>query len=177
MRIVSVLVLLTGGLASCAGRPSTSIPFNLTPSVEQTLADWRAAGMTCGEPEIGMPGPAADWQCDATLEGVQVGIRLIADRFGVQSIHVGVVSATDRASAARAFASVVEATSMLDPAQAQVTEWLLANGAADGELPGSSPPLIGRAAVDSTEPGVTMLYLIPIESSMMSAWDPTGSLA
>jgi hypothetical protein len=166
-RLIGVLMFASGLLAACLGR--ATVPFAITRDVDQALAGWRDADTSCGQPQIGWPGPAADWQCAARLAGADVRMRLIADRFGVQSIHVGVGSATARADAAHAFAAVVEATPPLDAASAHVVEWLLANDAADGEMPLPSPADIGRVAVDSTEPGVTMLYVIPLGSSMLAA--------
>jgi hypothetical protein len=167
--LVGALLVASNLLVGCSGRPSQAIPFELKPDVEQTLVDWREAGITCAEPEVGMPGPAADWLCEATPGDVPVTIRLIVDGFGVQSIHIGVPSTIDRTLAARAFIDVVERTSAIGAARAEIADWLRATEAADGSMPIPSPANVGRVHVDSTDPRQITLYVIPINSSIMSA--------
>lgn len=167
-RLIGLLLAVSGVLAACSDRPSAAIPFELRADVRETLVDWQAAGITCAEPEIGMPGPAADWYCEATAGDVPIAIRLTADRFGVQSITMGVSASTDRALAARTFTELVEATSALGAGRSQIIDWLHATKAADGSMPTASPPIIGRAHVDSTLSSSIILYLIPANSSIMS---------
>jgi hypothetical protein len=53
---------------------------------------------------------------------------------------------------------------------------MLANDAADGTMPLPSPSHIGRAAIDRSEPKRIILYLIPLDSTIMSASALAGSI-
>jgi hypothetical protein len=99
-RAIRLLILGTV-LAACAGGARSSVPFDISAEVEETLAGWQQAGITCEGPEVGMPGPAAEWPCRGRLDDVDVKVRLIADTYGLQSIHAGVASTIDLAAAAR----------------------------------------------------------------------------
>jgi hypothetical protein len=115
---------------------------------------------------VGMPGPAVDWWCRGQVDGVDVNARLIADRFGVQSIHVGVPAGASGAAAA-ALVSIVEATSLIDQASPEITAWLLETDAADGTMPATDATPLGRASIAADDDGHPVLYIVPIGSSML----------
>ena len=131
------------------------------------MTDWRTAGLSCGEPMVGMPGPAVDWWCRGQVDGVDVNARLIADRFGVQSIHVGVPAGASGAAAAAALVAIVEATSLIDQASPEITAWLLETDAADGTMPTTDATPLGRASIAADDDGHPVLYIVPIGSSML----------
>jgi hypothetical protein len=166
MRRAAVVVAILGvTLTACVQRPT--VPFELTDAVKAVLIDWQEAELSCGEPQVGMPGPAVDWVCRGEFEGVELSARLIADRFGVQSIHAGVPRATSGADAARAFITLVRATSLLGPAEPEISTWLLANNANEGTMPTTATTAVGRAAVAPDSDGSPVLYLVPLGSSML----------
>jgi hypothetical protein len=160
-------MVLGFAVAACAGRGGPAIPFELTPGVETVVRDWRTAGLSCGEPTVGMPGPAVDWWCRGQVEGVEVNARLIADQFGVQSMHVGVPAGTPGAEAAAALVAIVEATSLIDLASPEITAWLRENDAADGTMPTTDATPLGRASIASDDDGHPVLYIVPLGSSML----------
>jgi hypothetical protein len=162
--LMVVLSLLT---ATCGER--VSIPFDLQGDVRLVLADWKAAGLSCGDPQVGMPGPAADWVCGRDFDGVAVTARLIADSVGVQSIHVGVPGGTPGPDAARAFVELLRATSLVSPDQQELEDWLVASNAADGEMPLRAESAVARAAVARDSEGDPILYVVPLGSSMLLA--------
>jgi hypothetical protein len=163
----ALAVVLAFALAACAGWEKPAIPFELTDGVETVVTDWRTAGLSCGEPMVGMPGPAVDWWCRGQVGGVEVNARLIADRFGVQSIHVGVPPGTPGADAAAALVAIVEVTSLIDLASPEITAWLLENDAADGTMPRTGATPLGRASIASDDDGHPVLYIVPLGSSML----------
>lgn len=146
-----------------------SIPFELREDVRSVMADWKAAGLVCGNPQVGMPGPAVDWVCERDFDGLVVTARLIADSVGVQSIHVGVPAATPGHEAAMAFVELLRATSLVGPDQQNIEKWLLATNAADGVMPLSTETAIARAAVARDSEGDPILYVVPSGSSMLLA--------
>lgn len=148
---------------------SASIPFELRDDVRSVVADWKTAGLVCGDPQVGMPGPAVDWVCERDLDGVVLTARLIADSVGVQSIHVGVPAATARDAAAKAFAWLIRATSLVGPDQEPIGTWLLATDAADGVLQLGAEAPIARASVARDSEGDPILYVVPSGSSMLLA--------
>jgi hypothetical protein len=162
------MVAVVLAVAACSDSSRQPIPFDLTEGVRTVLSDWRTAGLTCGEPEVGMPGPAVDWACRGDFGGVQLNARLIADRLGVQSIHAGAPPETPRADGAAAFAGLVRATSLFDSASAEIEAWLLALGGADGIMPMTRATQLGRASIVSLEDGHPVLYLVPLGSSMLT---------
>ncbi len=155
-------------VAACSRGGGPPIPFGLTDGVQTVLTDWRAAGLSCSEPQVGMPGPAVDWSCHGMLRGVDVGARLIADRFGVQSIHAGVPAGLPGATAAAALVDLVRATSFIDTASAEIEAWLLASDAAVGTMPMTGATELGRASIASDDDGPT-LYITPLGSSILMA--------
>lgn len=170
-KLVWTLVSVVGLVAACVGGPSDPIPFEITRDAEDTLASWRTAGIRCGEPQVGMPGPAVDWQCDKRSGDVTVAIQLTADRHGVQSIIIGVANPTSRMTAARAIGEVVEVTSTLGPARSQIANWLRATEMADGVMP-EPPAQVRRVSVDSRDPNQIALNVIPIGSSITAQPTP-----
>ena len=159
-----VLALL---VAACGDR--ASIPFELKGDVRSVLADWKAVGLLCSDPRVGMPGPAVDWVCQRDFDGVAVSARLIADSVGVQSIHVGVPEATPGRDAAGAFVGLLRATSLVSPDQPHLEDWLLSTNAADGVMPLRAETAIARASVARDSEGDPILYVVPFGSSMLLA--------
>lgn len=166
-RVMLSAVVLTLIVAAVAER--ASIPFPLREDVRTVLIDWKADGLACGSPQVGMPGPAVDWVCEREFDGVVVTSRLIADSVGVQSIHVGVPAATPGNEAAMAFVGLLRATSLVGPDQQNIEKWLLATNAADGVMPLSTETAIARAAVARDSEGDPVLYVVPSGSSMLLA--------
>jgi hypothetical protein len=165
-----VILLLVGALlGGCSGAETVSVPFEISAEVDETLAGWNRAGITCDGPELGMPGPVVSWSCRGRFDGVDVGVRLTADRHGLQSIHAGVASTMDRAATARGFVDLIDATSALAQIRSEIAEWLLANDAADGTMPISPSTAVGRVAVDTDPDGDVVLYVIPVGSSIKIA--------
>lgn len=152
---------------ACADR--ASIPFELKADVRSVLADWRNAGLSCGDPQVGMPGPAVDWFCHRDFDGVPVQARLTADAVGVQSIIVGAPAATAGSVAAQAFVGLLGETSLVSPDRQAIEDWLLANEAADGVLQLEARSNIARVSVSSDSEGDPTLYVIPLASSMFLA--------
>jgi len=166
-RASGLLVVLGLAVAACSGSGEQPIPFDLTDGVQSVLADWRAAGIECRDPAVGMPGPAASWGCQGEFQGLRVSTGLTADRHGVQSISVGAPRGTPGAEAVAAFVGVVRATSLFDAASQEIETWLLEGGAADGTMPMTDATQLGRAAFASDEEGHPVLYLVPLGSSML----------
>jgi hypothetical protein len=160
-------VVLGLAVAACSGSGRQPIPFDLTEGVQTVLTDWRTAGMECSDPEVGMPGPAVSWVCRVELRGVQVNAQLTADRLGVQSIHAGVPPGTVGAEAAAAFIGVVKTTSLFNSASPEIEAWLLEGDAADRTMPMTGATQLGRASIASDEDGYPVLYLVPLDSSML----------
>jgi hypothetical protein len=160
-------VVLSLVMTACGDR--ASIPFELTGDSRSVIADWKAAGLVCGNPQVGMPGPAVDWVCERDIDGVPVTARLIADSVGVQSIHVGVPATTPGSDAARAFAGLLRVTSLVSADQQDLEDWLLSSNAEDGMMPLGVHTAIARASVARDSEGDPILYVTPIGSSMLLA--------
>lgn len=154
-------------VAGCSSWGKPAIPFELTQGVESVVADWQRAGLSCSHPEVGMPGPAVDWWCRGQVAGVEVNARLIADTFGVQSIHAGVPARTPTIEAARAFAGLVAATSFLELPRPEIEAWLLANGAEVGTMPMTAATPLGRTSIARDDDGSPVLYITPLGSSIL----------
>lgn len=163
-----VVLLLVLGVGAWAMR-AASIPFWLTNDVTRVLADWQAAGMACGQPAVGMPGPMVDWGCSSEFEGVTLHAGLEADAQGVFGIHGSVPGGTDGATAAGAFVRLIRATSLLRAAEAGVVAWLQSSDAADGMMPVTATTGILRAVVYHDSEGGPQLFVVPIGSSMLLA--------
>lgn len=176
MRNLGWLILLIGAaLVACSGGARTSVPFEISSEVDETLAGWQEAGVTCNGPEVGMPGPAASWSCSGRFDGVDVQLGLIADCFGLQSIIASVTATIDRSAAARGFVDLLDATTALAPARSAIATWLLENDAADGTMPTSASTPLGRVTVNTEDDGDIVLYVVPVDSSVMSA-SPAGCI-
>ncbi len=146
-----------------------SIPFELTGDTRSVIAEWRAAGLVCGNPQVGMPGPAVDWVCERDFDGVPLTARVIADSVGVQSIHVGVPATTPGSDAARAFAGLLAVTSLVSADQQDLENWLLSNNAEDGVMQLGVGTAIARASVARDSEGDPILHVVAIGSSMLLA--------
>ena len=160
-------------LAACDS-VQPSIPFDLTQDVLMVRADWQTAGLSCGDPQVGMPGPAVDWYCAGEMSDIRVSARLTADRFGVQSIQAGVPGGTPSGVMAAALVGFVNATSLFDPASAEIEAWLIGSDAADGVMPISATTRLRSASMSSDEEGNRMLSLVPLGSSMRIQQPATG---
>jgi hypothetical protein len=163
MRRLLMLGILGFEVASCGGR---ALPFPIGSETQSVLDDWQQAGLVCGAPSAGEPGPAIDWSCGGRIDDIDLSLRLIADRQGPQSIVVGASGTTDRAHVTRAFTNLVQVTSLLAAARAPIAAWLDSNGASDGSMPISSPALVKRVAVATDAQGHVDLYVIPAGSSI-----------
>lgn len=163
-RLTVLMALLALGVAAWVGR-EPSIPFELKPDVRSVLADWRAAGLSCGERTVGMPGPMVDWFCTREYEGVTLHARLEADAQGVFGIHAGVPAGTGGARTAGAFVGLLRATSLVSAAEAEMEAWLMSSNAADGVMPLTSTTGILRAVVYRDPDPV--LFVVPLGSSML----------
>jgi hypothetical protein len=159
-----VVALLALGVGAWASR-ALSIPFWLTNDVTSVLADWHEAGLSCGEPTVGMPGPMVDWYCTQEYEGVTLHARLEADAQGVFGIHAGVPAGTNEAKTAGAFIGLIRATSLLSAAEAEIEGWLNSSHAADGVMPVTATTGIVRAVVYRDSHPV--LFIVPLGSSML----------
>jgi hypothetical protein len=168
MRRLTVLIaLLALAVAAWAGW-DPRIPFGLKPEVRSVLADWRRAGLACGEPSVGMPGPMVDWGCTGEFEGVTLHAGLEADALGVFEIYAGVPAEKSGANTARAFARLLRATSLVRGAAAEMETWLMSSNAADGVMPVTSTTGILRAHVYRGS-GHPELFVVPLGSSMLLA--------
>jgi hypothetical protein len=163
-RSAVVVALLALGVGVWASR-AMSIPFWITNDVTSVLIDWQGAGLSCGEPAVGMPGPMVDWSCSTEFDGVTLGARLEADAQGVFGIHAGVPAGTSGATAARAFIRLIRATSLLSAAEADLVAWLHSSDAADGVMPVTATTGILRAVVYRDSHPV--LFVVPLGSSML----------
>jgi hypothetical protein len=163
-RLTALMALLALGVAAWVGR-GPSIPFGLRQDVRSVLVDWRAAGLSCGERTVGMPGPMVDWGCTGEFEGVTLHARLEADAQGVFGIDAGVPAGTGGAATARAFVGLLRATSLLSAAEGEMESWLMSGNAADGVMPVTSTTGILRAVV-YRDPHPS-LFVVPLGSSML----------
>lgn len=145
-----------------------TIPFWVTNDVTSVLLDWQAAGLSCGEPAVGMPGPMAGWGCATEFEGVRLGAGLEVDAQGVFGIHADVPAGTSGATTARAFSHLIRATSMLSAAAPEMEDWLVSSDAADGVMPVTPTTGILRAHIyrDPDGDGHPELFVVPLGSSM-----------
>jgi hypothetical protein len=159
------VALLGATLVACAGWKQP-IPFALTDDVLGVLSDWRKVGLSCPEPQLGWPGPAVDWYCRVPFADPALGARLIADRYGVQSIVAGVPAGTSALDATRVFVALVRATSLVRSAEPEIERWLLANNSAEGTMSMTATTQLGHATV-ALEDGSPVLYLVPFGSSIM----------
>jgi hypothetical protein len=161
-----VVALLALGFGVVASR-ATWIPFWITNDVTSVLSDWQRAGLSCGEPSVGMPGPMVDLGCSSEFEGVTLHAGLEADRQGVFGISVAVPAGTSGATAARTFSRLIRATSLLSAAEDDLVAWLQSSDAADGVMPITATTAIRRAVVyRDPEP---VLFVVPLGSSMLLA--------
>jgi len=174
MRRISRIGVLAVVLAGCVGQSSATLPFPISNEVQSVLSDWRTAGFSCDQPTVGEPGPAVDWSCRGLLDGVDLAVRLTAERHGPQSIVAAPNAITDRTLVARALADLASATSLLGDTRSQIAVWVMATDGADGTMPIPSPAAVGRVAID-TEQGVPTLYIIPAGSSILLAPQPGPS--
>jgi hypothetical protein len=166
-RLTVVMALLALGFGVLASR-TTWIPFWITNDVTSVLMDWQRAGLSCGEPSVGMPGPMADWGCAGEFEGVTLHAGLYADAQGVFEIYAGVPAGTSGAETAGAFVSLLRATSLVRAAEPEMAAWLTSSNAAEGVMPVTSTTGILSAHVyrGSEHPE---LFVVPVGSSMLLA--------
>lgn len=162
--VVALLALGVGVFASRA----TWVPFWITNDVTSVLIDWQRAGLSCGQPSVGMPGPMVDWGCTGEFEAVTLHAGLYADAQGVFEIYAGVPAGTSGANAAGAFVRLLRATSLVRTAEAEMGAWLMSTNAADGAMPVTSTTGIVRAHV-VRESGHPELFVVPLGSSMLLA--------
>jgi hypothetical protein len=163
--VVALLALGVGAWVSQA----LAIPFGLTSTVGSVLADWHKAGLSCGEPTVGMPGPMVDWFCNVEYEGVTLHARLEADAQGVFGIHAGVPAGTGGAKTSGAYIGLIRATSLLSAAEAEMEGWLKSTNAADSVMPVTATTGILRAVVFRDSEGDPVLFVVPLGSSMLLA--------
>ena len=166
-RLTLLIALLALGVAAWAGW-DPRIPFGLKPEVRSVLADWRRAGLVCGNPSVGMPGPMVDWGCTGEFEGVTLHAGLYADAHGVFEIYAGVPAEKSGASTAGAFVSLLRATSLLRAAEAEMEAWLMSSKAADGVMPVTSATGIMRAHIYRGS-GHPERFVVPLGSSILLA--------
>ena len=135
VRTVVAFLLSTLVVAACTGSPAATQLVPVTPDVQDILDGWHAAAITCGQPEVGMPGPALQWSCRGRFGGIDLAIGMIADRVGLQSIVVDAPAGSDRSAAAQGWASFLASTNALGSFRAQAVSWLTATHGTGGWRP------------------------------------------
>ena len=162
-----VLALLVIGCGLLASR-ATWIPFWITNDVTSVLMDWQRAGLSCGAPSVGMPGPMVDWGCAGEYEGVTLHAGLYADAQGVFEIYAGVPAEASATNTAGAFVWLLRATSLVRAAAIETEAWLMSSNAAEAVMPVTSTTGILRASLYRGN-GHPELFVVPLGSSMLLA--------
>lgn len=173
-RLAVSMVLLALAVGAWVGR-GPSIPFWIKADVTWVLGEWGRAGLSCGEPSVGMPGPMAGWGCTGEFDGVRLHAGLEADAQGVFSIRAVVPAGTSGVSTAGAFVGLLRATSLLNAAEADMEAWLMSSNAADGVMPATSTTGILRAHVYHDDEGDPVVFIVPLGSSMELPQPPAGT--
>ncbi len=134
MLAILVAVLVGGCASSATGMPTptprpsglpTVEPFtSVPPSVSAILDPWRAAGIACGDPNVGMPENEPQWSCQGTLRSVRINIAFMADSAGLMDMEGQVPSATDAKTAKGVFDDLTAATPVFSSAMPAIRQWI-----------------------------------------------------
>lgn len=122
LRLTSLLVVMAAlSLTACSLEPaSLSVP----PAIVPVLDAWRQAGVSCGDPTVGMPDNAPQWHCLARLHGVALIVTFTGDDAGVMDLEADVPAGTDAASAIAAFTDVISAMRAFPAARTGIVTWI-----------------------------------------------------
>ena len=134
MLAILAAVMLAGcassgtGLRAPTTRPSglpTVEPFtSLPPSVSAILDSWRTAGISCDEPNVGMPENEPQWICQGTLRGVRINLVFMADNAGVMDLEAQAPAGTDANTARGVFDDLTAATPVFSTAMPAIRQWI-----------------------------------------------------
>jgi hypothetical protein len=122
LRLTSLFVVMAAlSLTSCGLEPaSPPVP----PAIVPVLDGWRQAGLSCGDPTVGMPDNAPQWTCLARLHDVALTVTFMGDDAGVMDFEADVPAGTDPATAIAAFTDVVSAMRAFPAARTGIVTWI-----------------------------------------------------
>jgi hypothetical protein len=130
------LSLATGstGFPTPTARPSglpTVEPFNsVPPAISAILRSWRAIGVSCGEPQVGMPENKPQWGCQGEVRGVRINVEFVGDDAGMVDMQAQIAAATNAPTATDVFDDLMAATPAFSDQMPAIRAWISAwNGA------------------------------------------------
>ncbi len=131
------------------GETSTSIP----PSVSAILDSWRTPGISCGEPNVGMPENEPQWLCHGTLRSVRINIAFMADSAGLMDMEAQVPAGTDAKTARGVFDDLAAATPAFLDAMPAIRQWIQGWNGSRGIVDKAVPS--ARVAIESDSIWIT----------------------
>ncbi len=105
--LVLMLLLAACGMVDQNGKP---IPSPIQVAVAPVIDGWRQVGMSCGDPNVGMPENLPQWSCQGRLRDVAVSMEFMGDPSGVVDLEVNIPPGTDRRTAIAVFSDFLTAT-------------------------------------------------------------------
>jgi hypothetical protein len=147
-----LVALLVGGCGRAPSPAASSVA--TTGAVSAILDSLRTAGISCGEPSIGVPENEPQWNCQGTLRGVRINLDFVADGAGVMDMEVEVPAATGAITAKSVFDDLTATTPMFATAMPAIRQWIESwsgsSGVVTHEMPGA------RAGIDSDATWITL---------------------
>ena len=117
-------------------RPSglpTAESFASVPPADSAIVDsWRKAGVSCGEPQVGMPENRPQWGCQGTLRSVRINVDFMGDDAGMVDMQAQVAAATSGPTAVGVFDDLMAATPAFSDGMASIREWIKGRSGAPG---------------------------------------------
>jgi hypothetical protein len=118
--LAALAALTAGGCASIGPSAAATVPASISP----ILDSWRNVGVSCGEPQVGMPENKPQWGCQGTLRGVRVNVVFVGDDAGVMDMEAQVAPATNAGTAAGVLDDLMAATPAFPNAMPAIRAWI-----------------------------------------------------
>jgi hypothetical protein len=124
-----------------SGLPTVEPFASIPPSVSAILDSWRTAGISCGEPNVGMPENEPQWICQGTLRGIRINIAFMADNAGVMDLEAQAPAMTDAKTAKGVFDDLMAATPVFSTVMPAIQQWIQgwngSSGLVSTDVPGA----------------------------------------
>ena len=145
-----LVVIAAGGCVSLGSPGGPTVP----PSVSPVLQSWRNAGLSCGEPHLGMPEDKPQWVCQGSFRGVAASVVVMGDDAGVMDMEAQVAPDTNPTTAVGVFDDLMAATPAFPDQMPAIRQWIGDWSGASGTL--STEIQSARVTIDSNATWITL---------------------